>query len=103
MISGCSTAEIPVAAINVSQFCPPASTIASSGTFRTQTSIKKGETAFQTVKRFRLAEQKKNADGARMLRAYEACRKGTGDAVAKREEEEERRRKNANGGILGGV
>lgn len=74
-------------AIDTAAFCPPESAIASPRTFRDHTTVNKGETAFQTVKRFRLAEQKKNADGKRLYKTYAECRAGLEQAM------EEMRRK----------
>lgn len=87
----------------MSQYCPPPTTIASPRTFKTQTKLKQGETAFQTVKRFRMAEAAKNAEGLRMMRAYEACRKNTDEALAKRYAEEQKRREAAKNVLSGGI
>jgi hypothetical protein len=63
------------APVNVSHLCPPETSILAPQAHREVTRIRDGENAFQTVKRFRLAEQKKNSDLRRLYQAYEACRK----------------------------
>lgn len=93
----------PVAAISVAQYCPPPSTIASPSSFRSETRVKQGEKAFQTVKRFRLSEKGKNAELRRLYQAYEACRKNTDEALAKRYAEEEKRRQAASNVLTGGL
>lgn len=54
--------------------CPHPSVFASYTTFQSETRIREGETAFQTVKRFRLAEKEKNAAGRRLWSGIKACR-----------------------------
>jgi hypothetical protein len=61
-------------AISFADYCPPPQTFADPRTFRTVTKVKKGETAFQTVKRFRLAEAKKNAAAQRLYNGMRSCR-----------------------------
>ncbi len=82
MISGCSTVEPVVPALNLSAHCPPETAIASPKTFQSKVTLRQGETPFQTVKRFRMAEKKKNDDGRRLMEVYAKCRTGTDQAVA---------------------
>jgi hypothetical protein len=86
----------------VAAYCPPETAIASPQTFRTKTTLRQGERPFQTVKRFRLAEKKKNDDGARLMETYAKCRATTDEAIAKHNAELEKQRKNATSGILAG-
>ncbi len=58
----------------VASICPHPSVFASYNTFQTETRLQKGETAFATVKRFRLAEKEKNAAGRRLWSGMKACR-----------------------------
>lgn len=76
-ISGCSTLGVDADKIKplpAASLCPPPSTYASYNTFLAETRIREGETAFQTVKRFRLAEKEKNAAGRRLWSGMKACR-----------------------------
>jgi hypothetical protein len=81
----------------VTEFCPPETSIASPKTFKSVTTIRQNETPYQTARRFRLAEQKKNADGQRMWESYARCRASSSEAFAKREAEEKARRKDRAG------
>lgn len=83
-------------------YCPPETVIASPQTFKTKTTLRQGERPFQTVKRFRLAEQKKNDDGARLMATYAKCRATTDEAIAKQNVELEKQRKRATSDILAG-
>lgn len=79
MTSSCSTmpklpATGPVAEPKVAAVCPPPGVFANPQVFRTETKVKKGETVFQTLKRFRLAEAEKNAHGDRLWRGMQSCR-----------------------------
>lgn len=103
MTSACSTVEPVAPALSVASYCPPETTIASPQTFRNKVALKRGETPFQTVKRFRMAEKKKNDDGARLMATYAKCRASTDEAIAKHNEElAERNKKASEGSILGG-
>ncbi len=75
--SGCSTLGVDaekVKPLPASSLCPHPSAYASYNTFLSETRIKEGETAFQTVKRFRVAEKEKNSAGRRLWAGMKACR-----------------------------
>jgi len=81
MTSGCSTMpKIPAVAPplaaepKVAAVCPQPGVFADPRVFRSKTVVKPGESAFATVKRFRLAEAQKNAHGDRLWRGMQACR-----------------------------
>ncbi len=86
--------------VDVSHLCPPEASILSPSAHREVTRIRDNETAFQTVKRFRLAEQKKNADLRRLYQAYEACRKANDVRKDARDEE---RKKAVDNALIGGA
>jgi hypothetical protein len=69
-----AVAPLPEAEPKVAAVCPQPGVFADPRVFRSTTKIQKGETAFQTVKRFRLAEAQKNAHGDRLWRGMQACR-----------------------------
>ncbi len=77
MTSGCSTLPSP-SDVNPQKkaalLCPHPSVYANWATFTGKTEVKQGETAFQTVKRFRVAEQRKNAEAQRLWEGMKACR-----------------------------
>lgn len=76
-ISGCSTLGIdppPVEPVKIAAVCPHPATFASYKTFTYKTEVRTGESAFQTVKRFRLAEKEKNDAGKRLWRGMKQCR-----------------------------
>lgn len=76
-ISGCSTLPSPKdlpPAIKTGDICPPPQAFASWNDFTSQTKAMKGETAFQTAKRFRLAEERKNAAAQRLWMGLKRCR-----------------------------
>jgi hypothetical protein len=75
--SGCSTLGVDGAKIKpqpASALCPHPRVYANWHTFAGTTQIKQGETAFQTVKRFRVAEAEKNKAGQRLWEGMKACR-----------------------------
>jgi hypothetical protein len=75
--SGCSTLGVDGAKIKpqpASALCPHPRVYANWHTFTGTTQIKQGETAFQTVKRFRVAEAEKNKAGQRLWEGMKACR-----------------------------
>jgi hypothetical protein len=77
MMCGCSTGvELPKSPppVSFSAYCPPADAFADYDTFVTRTVVKEGDTAFQTVKKFRLAEAEKNGAGRRLYNGFEQCR-----------------------------
>lgn len=73
MMHGCSTPQ-PSEPISAAALCPHPSVYASYATFNRTTEVKSGETAFQTVKRFRIAEKEKNASGRRLWNGLKSCR-----------------------------
>lgn len=60
--------------VSFSDYCPPPQTFASWNTFTAETKVAKGENAFQTVKKFKLAEKEKNASAQRLWTGMKACR-----------------------------
>lgn len=78
LISGCSTvpglsaADIPK--VDMKDLCPPPQAFASWHDFTQRTQVKKGESAFTTVQRYRLAEAKKNLAGQRLWSGLKQCR-----------------------------
>lgn len=60
--------------ISFADYCPPPQTFANWNVLKEETKVKKGETAFQTVKRFRLAEKEKNAAAQRLWTGMKSCR-----------------------------
>lgn len=60
--------------VSFSDYCPPPQTFASWHDFTQKTQVKKGETAFQTVKRFRIAEKERNDAAQRLWTGMKACR-----------------------------
>ena len=73
-ISACSTVSPQPSDVDIAQYCPADSVIVASRVYKSTIQIKQGETAFQTVKQFRLAEAEKNAAMRRLLTAYRRCR-----------------------------
>lgn len=78
MISGCSTVGVQAPkvppSVSFSDYCPPPQTFADWNTFTKETKVAKGETAFQTVKNFKLAEKEKNTSAQRLWTGMKACR-----------------------------
>ena len=58
----------------MSDYCPAPQAFASWSDFTTYTKVVKGESAYQTVKRFRIAEARKNAAGQRIWMGLKRCR-----------------------------
>lgn len=77
MISGCSTLGIDgsrLEPVKVAAVCPHPSVFANYATFTNATQVRQGESAFQTVQRFRLAEAEKNRAGRRLWQGMKQCR-----------------------------
>lgn len=76
---GCSipalqTSAPAPASAPLAQACPSPQIFASWSTFTSETKVVPGETPFETVKRFRLAEKAKNSAGQRLWRGLKQCR-----------------------------
>ena len=69
--------EIPIKSpppVSFSAYCPPPEAFADYDDFVWKTQVKTGDTAFQTVARFKLAEAEKNAAGRNLWNGFKNCR-----------------------------
>ena len=78
MISGCSTLpasrDLRVEPVKIADHCPPPQAFAKWADFTTDTPVVKGESAFKTVQRLKLAEARRNMAGQRLWAGLKQCR-----------------------------
>ncbi len=77
-ISACSTTPPnvagPVRQPRVSDVCPQPGVFANPATFKTTVKLKAGETATETIRRYKVSELDKNLAGQRLWNGMSSCR-----------------------------